>query len=117
MSKDSDLGQYLNVYPDADSIYAGGMSFSSGKSGVLAVSILAGGTFSASDGEHTATQASTDESGSGATFTVTITSNTVASVDAILTAGSGYIVGEVITLDISTATESVAATLTVDDIG
>lgn len=110
-------GQNLNGYPDSSSIYVGGLGFNVGQSGVLTASINTGGTFVASDGAHTATQDSSSGIGTGATFTVTITTDTVASIDAILTKGNGYSIGDTITLTIATATTSVQAILDVDTVG
>jgi VCBS repeat-containing protein len=89
--------------------------------GVTGVTILASGDwFGNTGGTYTATQASSDGEGTGATFTVTVASGGgVTAVVSIDTAGSDYTVGEVITLDV-TATGGIPdgdATLTVTAIG
>ncbi len=80
---------------------------------VLTIGIGGSGTYTTSDGSHTATQASTTGVGSGAVFTVTITSGVIASIDSIDSAGSGYAVSDEITLSIPTATEVSAEDLLV----
>ena len=78
--------------------------------------ITVGGTFSASDGSHAFTQASTSGSGTGVAGTVTIASNTVTTV-VYSSRGSGYAATDTFILSIPTATESTACTMTADSVG
>ena len=93
--------------------------------GVLTVSIDIAGVFkSTSAGNYAAVQRSTTGSGSGATFTVTLSAagfltscTAVASIDS---AGSGYAVNDTITLDLTSVADSnerTYAVLEVDSIG
>lgn len=83
--------------------------------GVLTVSIGAGGTFTGSDGDYSATQASTSGSGTGATFIVTITTGAITAVKVVNT-GTGYAATDTIVPAVSGVTETVAASITVDSI-
>lgn len=84
--------------------------------GVLTASINTAGVAYASDGVFTATQASTSGSGSGAEFTVTITSGVLASIDSIDKTGSGYAVADTITIAIAGNTPTTPAVIDVDSI-
>ena len=77
--------------------------------------ITVGGTFSGSDGQHRFKMASTSGSGVGLSGTLTITSNTVASIDSV-DSGSGYSATDTVILSIPGASQSVACTLTVSPI-
>jgi hypothetical protein len=82
----------------------------------LTASINTAGVTYDTDGTFTATQASTSGVGTGAEFTVTITSGVVASVDEILKTGTGYVVADTITLAIAGSTPGTPAILDVDSI-
>lgn len=82
--------------------------------GVLTVTISEGGTgYTLSDGSYTATQQSTSGTGTGATFTVTISSGVVTAVTAVLTTGTGYAATDTITLDINGDSPTTDAVLSV----
>lgn len=83
--------------------------------GVGTASINAGGTYAPDGAGLPAGQASTSGSGTGASFTVTISGGAVVSVDSIVTRGTGYAPADTITLAV--AGEVVAAVIDVDTIG
>ena len=93
--------------------YEGGMQRAAG--GVLTNTITVGGTFSGSDGSHLFKMASTSGSGVGLSGALTIASNTVTSIDSIVS-GSGFAATDTAVLTILSASESVACTLTIDSI-
>lgn len=75
-------------------------------SGVASVTISNAGSFKrVTASTYAATQRTTDGSGSGATFTVTLEANgltfRIASVTSITAAGTGYAVGDLITLNLT----------------
>lgn len=91
-------------------------------SGVASVTISTGGFIKFSGGTYATTQRTTSGSGSGATFNVVLDGNTGAatSVSSITAAGSGYTVGDTITLDytsIPDGREQIYTVLTVASLG
>lgn len=70
---------------------------------VTSVGVSVGGGFTANPGDYPATQVSTTGIGSGATFTVTLAGSSIKAVTAAVVTASGndYIVGEVITINIT----------------
>ncbi len=91
-------------------------------SGVASVTISTGGFIKFSGGTYATVQRSTSGSGSGATFNVVLDGNTGAatSVSSITAAGSGYAVGDTITLNytsIPDGRESIYTVLTVASLG
>lgn len=84
---------------------------------VNVASITNAGLGYSSDGQFTATQASTSGTGTGAEFTVTIAGGVVTSIDAVLSGGSGYAKTDTITIDIASLTETTPAVFTVDGLG
>ncbi len=71
-------------------------------SGGVSSLLLTDGTLIATmaDGTHTAVQTSSSGSGAGVELTVTVVSDTIVSIDSIDNAGSDYVVGDFILLDI-----------------
>ena len=84
---------------------------------VDAASVAAGGTYTGSDNDYPATQASTSGSGTGAEFTVTLAGGTITAVVSLDKLGEGYAIGDTITLAVVGPTETVAAVLDVDAVG
>lgn len=74
--------------------------------------------FGATAGTHAATQVATTGIGAGATFSVVMDTSSVTSISSITNAGSGYNVGDLITIEVSPAggTELIAATIRVDSV-
>jgi len=88
-----------------------------------AISLTESGSFTADDGTYFAKVLSTTGSGSGLELIVTITSNTVSSVDIIQDYGISFVANEVVTLQIapqafnfSEITFTTRATVTIDSI-
>ena len=84
-------------------------------SGVASVTISTGGFIKFSGGTYATVQRSTSGSGSGATFNVVLDGNTGAatSVSSITAAGSGYAVGDTITLDYTSIPDGREVTYTI----
>lgn len=82
-------------------------------SGVASVTISTAGFISFSAGTYAATQRTTSGSGSGATFNVVLSSFAATSVSSITAAGSGYAVGDTITLDYTSIPDGREVTFTV----
>ena len=82
--------------------------------GILTFTNTAGLTYD-TDGDFTATQASTDGSGSGAEFSVTIAAGVI-SVITLTKTGTGYIPTEAVTLAVAGSTPGTAAVVTVSTI-
>ena len=84
-------------------------------SGVASVTISTGGCIKFAGGTYATVQRSTSGSGSGATFNVVLDGNTGAatSVSSITAAGSGYAVGDTITLDYTSIPDGREVTYTV----
>lgn len=61
----------------------------------------AGFWFGATAGQYTAVQAGTSGSGVGAEFLVTVSGNALISVDSVSSGGSGYALGDLVTLSIA----------------
>tara|TARA_B110000285_G_scaffold224074_1_gene280417 strand:+ start:150 stop:650 length:501 start_codon:yes stop_codon:yes gene_type:complete len=82
---------------------------------VLTASVHTAGTFTgAVAGNYTATQSGTTGVGTGATFTVTMDSTSVTAVVSIDTVGEGYVVGDRITLNAPSGSQTSAALIRVD---
>lgn len=81
--------------------------------GVAVWSISNAGDYVGADGDYPATQASTTGNGSGATFTATLAGGVVTSVQ-VTAVGSGYAVGDTITLALVGPTENTPAVIAVD---
>ena len=83
-------------------------------SGVASVTISTGGFIKFSGGTYATDQRSTSGSGSGATFNVVVNgSGAATSVSSITAAGSGYAVGDTITLDYTSVPDGREVTYTV----
>ena len=80
--------------------------------GVLTATINSAGLTYDADGDFTATQASTTGAGVGAEFAITIAAGIVTAV-AVSKTGTGYIVGETITIAVVGSTPGTAATFDV----
>jgi len=107
----------LQVFPDPTTT-----TTTTAASGVASVTISTGGFIKFSGGTYATTQRSTSGSGSGATFNVVLdgSTNAATSVSSITAAGSGYAVGDTITLDytsIPDGRESTYTVLTVASLG
>ena len=100
----------LQVFPDPTTT-----TTTTAASGVASVTISTGGFIKFSGGTYATVQRSTSGSGSGATFNVVLDGNTNAatSVSSITAAGSGYAVGDTITLDYTSIPDGREATYTV----
>lgn len=84
---------------------------------VTTSSIAAGGTYTGADGDYPANQASTSGAGTGFEATVTLAAGTITAIVNIDKSGTGYAVGDTITLAVDGPAETVAAVLDVDVIG
>lgn len=83
-------------------------------SGVASVTISTAGFIRFFAGTYATTQRATSGSGSGATFNVVLDSNGAAtSVSSVTAAGSGYAVGDTITLDYTSIPDGREVTFTV----
>ena len=100
----------LQVFPDPITT-----TTTTAASGVASVTISTGGFIKFSGGTYATVQRSTSGSGSGATFNVVLNGSTGAatSVSSITAAGSGYAVGDTITLDYTAIADSREITYTV----
>jgi hypothetical protein len=100
----------LQVFPDPTTT-----TTTTAASGVASVTISTGGFIKFSGGTYATVQRSTSGSGSGATFNVVLDGNTGAatSVSSITAAGSGYAVGDTITLDYTSIPDGRELTYTV----
>ena len=100
----------LQVFPDPTTT-----TTTTAASGVASVTISTGGFIKFSGGTYATVQRSTSGSGSGATFNVVLDGNTGAatSVSSITAAGSGYAVGDTITLDYTSIPDGREITYTV----
>ena len=100
----------LQVFPDPTTT-----TTTTAASGVASVTISTGGFIKFSGGTYATVQRSTSGSGSGATFNVVLDGNTGAatSVSSITAAGSGYAVGDTITLDYTSIPDGREVTYTV----
>lgn len=98
-----------------DAVYLGADKVWPAASGVASVTISTGGFIKFSGGTYATVQRSTSGSGSGATFNVVLDGNTGAatSVSSITAAGSGYAVGDTITLDYTSIPDGREITYTV----
>tara|TARA_R100001198_G_C5174379_1_gene173747 strand:+ start:252 stop:683 length:432 start_codon:yes stop_codon:yes gene_type:complete len=108
----------LQVFPDPTTT----TTTTTAASGVASVTISTGGFIKFSGGTYATVQRSTSGSGSGATFNVVLDGQTSAatSVSSITAAGSGYAVGDTITLNytsIPDGRESIYTVLTVASLG
>ena len=84
---------------------------------VLAASVHTAGAFTdASAGDYTATQSGTTGVGTGATFTVTMDSSSITAVVSIDTVGEGYVVGDRITLNAPSGSQTSPAIIRVDSV-
>ena len=107
-----------------DKVYLGSDLVYSGSSEVLTVSISNAGNFTAIVSNYATTQRSTDGSGTGATFQVTLVSSGIPKIMSVVTSitsgGTGYAVGDLITLDftsIADGNENTYGILEVDSVG
>lgn len=112
--KDVKLGSTSasKVYLGTDLVWPPASGFATG-------TISNGGSIKAINNTYSATQYSTSGSGSGATFTVTLVSR-VATSFTITAGGTGYAVGDTVTLDItgvSAANQTTRVVLTVSTLG
>ncbi len=100
----------LQVFPDPTTT-----TTTTAASGVASVTISTGGFIKFSGGTYATVQRSTSGSGTGATFNVVLDGNTGAatSVSSITAAGSGYAVGDTITLDYTSIPDGREITYTV----
>lgn len=98
-----------------DAVYLGADKVWPAASGVASVTISTGGFIKFAGGTYATVQRSTSGSGSGATFNVVLDGNTGAatSVSSITAAGSGYAVGDTITLDYTSIPDGREVTYTV----
>jgi len=89
-------------------------------SGVASATITTAGIQKAGDGTYAATQDITSGSGSGATFNITLTNLAATAISSITAAGTGYAVGDTITLvftNIAGSRQVTAVVLTVATLG
>ena len=107
-----------------DKVYLGSDLVYSGSSEVLTVSISNAGNFTALASNYATTQRSTDGSGTGATFQVTLVASGIPKIMSVVTSitsgGTGYAVGDLITLDftsIADGNENTYGILEVDSVG
>ena len=109
--------EFTDVYVYQDEVFPG----PSTSGGVATVTISTVGYIKWFAGTFATVQRSTSGSGSGATFNVTINgSGAATSVSSITAAGSGYVVGDTITLDYTSVPdgrESTYTVLTVNSLG
>ena len=98
-----------------DAVYLGADKVWPAASGVASVTISTGGFIKFSGGTYATVQRTTSGSGSGATFNVVLDGNTGAatSVSSITAAGSGYAVGDTITLNYTSIPDGREVTYTV----
>jgi hypothetical protein len=103
--------EFTDVYVYQDEVFPGPTS----TGGVATVTISTPGFIRWFSGTYATVQRSTSGSGSGATFNVVLNGNTGAatSVSSITAAGSGYAVGDTITLDYTAIADSREITYTV----
>jgi len=101
----------LQVFPDPTTT-----TTTAAPTGVASVTISTGGFIKYSGGTYATVQRSTSGSGSGATFNVVLDGRpgyTAISVSSITAAGSGYAVGDTITLDYTSIPDGREFTYTV----
>tara|TARA_R100000951_G_C2593615_1_gene165869 strand:- start:70 stop:489 length:420 start_codon:yes stop_codon:yes gene_type:complete len=102
--------EFIEVYVYQDEVFPG----PSTSGGVATVTISAVGYIKWFAGTFATVQRSTSGSGSGATFNVVLNSSGAAtSVSSITAAGSGYVVGDTITLDYTSVPDGRESTYTV----
>ena len=113
------VGSYTDDVGTIDSIVGSSVSTSQQNdtirltaTGVLTATINSAGLTYDADGDFTATQASTTGAGVGAEFAITIAAGIVTAV-AVSKTGTGYIVGETITIAVVGSTPGTAATFDV----
>ncbi len=105
------VGRTLTVLPSGDTVEIV-------VSGIETASLTTGGTYTvvlAGTG-LVATQNSSDGAGTGAVFDVTMVGGAITVLELITNSGTGYIAGEIITVDVEGATTGTGATFTVDSI-